>query len=73
MSYLNTIFRRMLLLVFIAYGFSNALADETYKRFGIMSALESELRLLLSQATVHETFTIGNVDYHLATLQWKCR
>ena len=69
MSYLNTIFRRVLLLVFIAYGFSNALADDTYKRFGIMSALESELRLLLSQATVHETITIGNIDYHLATLQ----
>lgn len=69
MSYRKTIFRSVLLLSFIIYGFTNARADETYKRFGIMSALESELRLLLSQATVHETITIGNVDYHLATLQ----
>ena len=69
MSYLKTIFLSVLLLGVIAYGFSNALADETYKRFGIMSALESELRLLLSQATVHETISIGNVDYYLATLQ----
>tara|TARA_Y100001934_G_scaffold273682_1_gene364409 strand:+ start:561 stop:1358 length:798 start_codon:yes stop_codon:yes gene_type:complete len=69
MSCLNTIFRRVLLLGLIGYGFSNARADTTYERFGIMSALDSELRLLLSQATVHQTITIGNVDYHLATLQ----
>ena len=69
MPYLKTIFRSLLILGVMTYGFSNAMADEAYKRFGIMSALESELRLLLSQATVHETIRIGNIDYHLATLQ----
>jgi len=69
MPYLKTIFRSLLILGVMTYGFSNAMADEANKRFGIMSALESELRLLLSQATVHETIRIGNIDYHLATLQ----
>ena len=63
-----TIFRWVVLLLVISCSFADALADKAYKRLGIMSALETELRLLLDRATVYETISIGNVDYHLATL-----
>ena len=43
-------------------------ADGAGQRVGIISAMESEIRLLLENAEIEEVRTIGNVDYHIGRL-----
>ena len=46
--------------------FSSASKEEGY--IGIISAMENEIRLLLSQAEIDHTDTIGSVDFHVGKL-----
>ena len=71
MFYLKNRLRYALVLGVTIFSFSSLWANEGYKRFGIMSALDSEMRLLLSHAAVNEKISIGNIDYYVASLESK--
>lgn len=43
-------------------------AAENKTRIAIISAMENEVKLLLSEAEIERTDTIGGVDYHVGTL-----
>ena len=51
-----------------AAGPENAAARSPESRIGIISAMENEVKLLLSQAEIDRIDTIGGVDFHVGTL-----
>jgi len=58
-------------LVFVSFSFGEVSMDSPVqsKCIGIISAMQSEVNLLLSQANIERIDTVGKVDYHVGTLR----
>ena len=61
----------LIVLLCLCLCLTAAFADEAAEnktRIAIISAMENEVKLLLSEAEIERTDTIGGVDYHVGTL-----
>jgi len=61
----------LIVLLCLCLCLSAAFAEESAEsesRIGIISAMENEVKLLLSNAEIERTDTIGGVDFHVGTL-----
>ena len=60
----------MLVLSFGSFASGETLQDSAAQRkcIGIISAMQNEVNLLLSQTEIEQVDTVGNVDFHIGTL-----
>ena len=56
------------LCLVLSLSFAHAEEGEEKQYIGIISAMENEVKLLLSEANIDHIDTVGNVDYHIGTL-----
>lgn len=62
---------RIIAVLLLVFAFLAPVSASENGPIGIITAMSNELSLLLENADIEETDTIGGVDYHIGTLQGK--